>query len=254
MPVSAAHGTILRYRAGQSGDFEDVAYLADVQAPELRRESIDTTTHQSTSEESIPGVLKRYGNSTFTLLFDAADTEHAAILDSTEAGDIDGWNIVTPSGVRYGFVAFVTRWQPVTAMGDEALRVECEMDVTGEVWNTLPGQVVSDGYTKKARVAVLGAASLSAGELAQVGAAASRVWVIQPTAGDTQAGLIAELNKPGATLRFARDATNYIVGSIEEVVAVNTGNVARVQVTFFVAATTTGVVADDATGIEIEYA
>ena len=141
MAVIASHGASIEHQPLSTGVYSDIPEAYEVTPPELSRNPIDTTVHASTSERAIPSPLKRNGNLSFTILFDSANTVHQALKTSYDSGNVDGWRVNIPkTGVGSStqeFDGFVMRFNPVTGKEDEALMVEVEVDVTGDVTVTL---------------------------------------------------------------------------------------------------------------------
>lgn len=116
--ATLGHETVLKRGDGASIEgFTAVAAIAEVVPPSISRDSIDTTVHNTADRYRtfIPG-LRDGGEVTLRVLYDAAGTNHAELLDDLNDDVLHNYQIEFPSniGETWSFSAFITN------LGDEA--------------------------------------------------------------------------------------------------------------------------------------
>lgn len=116
--ATLGHETVLQRGDGASSEtFTAVAAIAEVVPPNISRDSVDTTVHNTADRYRtfIPG-LHDGGEVTLRVLYDASGTNHAELLDDMNDDVLHNYKIVFPSGIgeTWSFSGFVT------ALGDEA--------------------------------------------------------------------------------------------------------------------------------------
>lgn len=124
-----SHGTILA-----STTLGTIAEVGDIKGPELSRDDIDVTSHDSPDdfEEFINGI-KKSGNVTFKCFFVGSDPSHSGLWGLYSSGDSDGFTITTPvSADVLSFDAIVTGIGPDFPVNG-VVSADVTLKVTGAV-------------------------------------------------------------------------------------------------------------------------
>jgi hypothetical protein len=106
-----AYGTKIKRLNPVTLVYEEVPSLGDITGPELSRDWLDQTTHDSPGgyEEGIPTIL-RTGETRAPIIFDPSNSIHASLLADLNTNSKRTWRIVTPTPAAdyLQFEAFVT--------------------------------------------------------------------------------------------------------------------------------------------------
>jgi hypothetical protein len=129
--ATKSHGTILAIDG-----FGTIAEVGDIKGPELSRDDIDATTHDSPNdfEETISG-LKKSGNVTFKVNWNPSDPTHAgtgSLWDLYDTGVETAFTITTPRGDVVSFNASVAGIGPDFPVNG-LIAADITLKVTGEV-------------------------------------------------------------------------------------------------------------------------
>jgi len=129
--ATKSHGTILAIDG-----FGTIAEVGDIKGPELTRDDIDATTHDSPNdfEETIAG-LKKSGNVTFKVNWNPSDPTHAgtgSLWDLYGTGVETAFTITTPRGDVVAFNASVAGLGPDYPVNG-LISADIVLKVTGEV-------------------------------------------------------------------------------------------------------------------------
>ena len=133
--ATKSHGTLLAI-AG----FGTIAEVGDIKGPELSRDDIDATTHDSPAdyEETIMG-LKKSGNVTFKVNWNPSDPTHAgtgSLWDLYDSSDVPSpFTITTPRGDVIAFDASVAGIGPDFPVNG-LISADITLKVTGQVFVT----------------------------------------------------------------------------------------------------------------------
>jgi predicted secreted protein len=135
-----AFGTQFQRDSTGAGAYVTIASVADGDGPNLSRESIDTTTHDSPNQyrEFVKG-LKDGGDANITLNFDPAQLTHVALRGDFEEKNLRNYRIVfLPGDVDEATVTFAAM---ITDLGhawpvDDKLEQEITFKISGPpVWS-----------------------------------------------------------------------------------------------------------------------
>lgn len=134
--AKSSHGTKLKRGDGATPTegFTDVGGVLDISGPELDADEIETTAHDSTSEEFIMGVL-RSGNVTFDINYDPADTQHKGLISDRAAKTLRNFKLVFPDTSEIAFSAYVKGFKPNAPVNGK-LTASVTLRVSGAV--TMP--------------------------------------------------------------------------------------------------------------------
>jgi hypothetical protein len=133
--ATKSHGTLLAIVG-----FGTVAEVGDIKGPELTRDDIDATTHDSPDdfEESIAG-LKKSGNVTFKINWNPSDPTHGgtgSLWDLYGTGVETDFTITSPRGDELAFAATVQGIGPDFPVNG-LIAADITLKVTGEVLLTV---------------------------------------------------------------------------------------------------------------------
>lgn len=111
----AAIGTLLQRGNGASPEvFTTIAAVSDISGPKRKTDTIDTTSHDTTTGyKSFIGSLKEGGEVTGKLFFDPNDSTHNAtslgLIDLQDSRAVINWQIVFPTSPsrKYTFAGLV---------------------------------------------------------------------------------------------------------------------------------------------------
>jgi hypothetical protein len=123
---TAAYGTLLKQGVNT------IAKVSDITPPELLREVDEITNHSGAGWKEFLPTLKELAEFTITILYDSADTQHAALVTALTAGTLASYNITfTDTGAEvWTFSAYVTRFKLTTPL-DGANRAEVTLRPSG---------------------------------------------------------------------------------------------------------------------------
>lgn len=113
----AAKGTVLKMGDGASPEvFTAIAQIGDVDGPNSKRETVDTTHHGSASKEFVATILDA-GEVKFSINYDPAEATHknlaGGLIYAHQNGTLKNFKIDLPVLVVAGptFAAYVTDFQ-----------------------------------------------------------------------------------------------------------------------------------------------
>lgn len=103
MAKKSAFGSKLAIQVAQSGSYTDLANLKDISGPEISRETIDVTGHNSADgfTEFLAG-LGDGGEVSFELEFDPSLAAHDDLVDYASADEIHNFYLKAPGWVSTG--------------------------------------------------------------------------------------------------------------------------------------------------------
>ena len=121
---------------GQTESFATIAEVGDIKGPELTRDDIEATTHDSPNdfEELITG-LKKSGNVTFKINWNPSNPTHAgtgSLWDQYGNGEETNFQIISPRGDMLAFAAGVAGIGPDFPVNG-LVSADITLKVTGEV-------------------------------------------------------------------------------------------------------------------------
>ena len=130
-----SQGTLLKMGDGLTPEsFTTIAEVADIGGPSFSRESIETTSHDSTGgyREFIPG-LREGGEVTFTINFMPEDATHVAAIAQFDDDSVHNWELVYPilPSKKWVFAAFLTKFDTKAPVG-EKLSADLTLKVSGK--------------------------------------------------------------------------------------------------------------------------
>lgn len=133
-----SQGTLLKMGDGLSPEsFTTIAEVTDISGPSFSRESIETTSHDSTGgyREFIPG-LREGGEVTFSVNFMPGDTTHdqsTGMLNQFDDDNVHNWQVVYPTtpAKTWNFAAFLTKFDTKAPVGDK-LSADITLQVSGK--------------------------------------------------------------------------------------------------------------------------
>jgi predicted secreted protein len=137
MTKYSAYGTILEVDLLGGTAYGTIGYLDNIGGPNLARDSIDVTTHDSTSawREFVKG-LKDGGDISFDVVYDPTESTHDAttglLADFDNEGTIPAWRLTFPDGssTQWTFDGFLTGFSP-SEPKDDKLSASITVKVTG---------------------------------------------------------------------------------------------------------------------------
>lgn len=137
----AALGTQLQMGDGASPEgFTAMAHILDVQAPAVKLDTVDVTSHSSTWKEKVATLLDG-GDVTFSINYDPAEATHknlsGGLIYALTQKQLKNWKIRFPDQANsiIAFAAYVTEFQPEAPVTGK-LSAKLKLSVTGAV--TLP--------------------------------------------------------------------------------------------------------------------
>ena len=103
MAKAAAFGSKIAQQRLQTGSYADIAYVGDLNGPEISVEPIDVTTHDSANAftEYLAGLADA-GEVSFDLVFDSASSAHSVLYSDVAARLMHNWQIKLPGFVNTG--------------------------------------------------------------------------------------------------------------------------------------------------------
>lgn len=123
----SAHGTLV-FRNG-----DEIAELRDITPPPLTRNTIETTTQNSSDDSYVVGI-RRKGELTFNLGFlpsgEASHNSLAGLVKAWHDGSKDLYELVFADGASWSFSGFVTNIAP-TAPVDGGLEASVNIRPSG---------------------------------------------------------------------------------------------------------------------------
>lgn len=112
MSKNAAFGTMLRVGNGEVPEgFTTIGQVKDIEGPNMSRENIDVTTHDSPQgfREFIPS-LRDGGEVTFDIEYDPSLVTHGdtpeGLLGMFKTDNVPNWQLIFPIEGSYGFYGF----------------------------------------------------------------------------------------------------------------------------------------------------
>jgi predicted secreted protein len=126
--ATKSHGTLLAIAS-----FGTVAEVGDIKGPELSRDDIDVTSHDSPADyEELIGGLKKSGDVSFKINWAPGDGSHAALWDAYGTGALTSFTLTTPAGSVLAFDANVSGIGPDFPVNG-VVSCDIKLKVTGEV-------------------------------------------------------------------------------------------------------------------------
>ncbi|HVK21369.1 MAG TPA: phage tail tube protein [Actinokineospora sp.] len=132
MPGIDAFGTRLeRSNMSAPAVFTAIANIADLSSPELSRDTIEVTSHDSPDQyREYKGSLKDAGEVTATLNYDPGD--HDVLIGDLDDDDPRDYRMVWPDDIgSWAFAAIMTKFV-VKAPTDDKLSADVTFKVTGK--------------------------------------------------------------------------------------------------------------------------
>jgi predicted secreted protein len=138
-----AYGTALQIGNGATPElFTNIAQVADISGPSMSRDSIDTTTHQTTGhyKTAVPG-LRDGGEVTFSLNFDPSLGTHdeaTGIIAQYNDDLVHNYRLVYPQSALEGwaFSGFITKIDPKNPV-DKQITADITIKISGKpTWGT----------------------------------------------------------------------------------------------------------------------
>lgn len=136
MAKSAAFGTKLQVGAAAPGAYFDVGQVTRITGPGLSLDTIDVTTHDSTSawEEDKVGIL-RNGELSFDIILDPTNdvidfTNGSAMGYRMKNRTLTYHKLIFPDTTEWAFTAYVNGYEP-SAPHDGALTASLKLKLTG---------------------------------------------------------------------------------------------------------------------------
>ena len=133
-----AHGAAIQLGDGETSEsFTSIAEIKDLKPPPLSRDSIEVTSHGSTSgyKEFISG-LRDGGEVGFEcnwLPTNATQDEDTGLLDTFDDDDNHNWRIVLPDSIlTISFAGFITKFEPELPVTEQG-KLSISIKVTGAV-------------------------------------------------------------------------------------------------------------------------
>lgn len=129
------HETILKRGDGATSEaFTEVAAIKEIQPPQMTRDSVETTVHNTDDRYRtfIPG-LRNAGEVTMTIEYDPNADGHTSLLDDFNDDVTHNYEIDFPSsiGETWSFTGFPTALGEATPIGDVVTR-QVTFKVTGK--------------------------------------------------------------------------------------------------------------------------
>jgi len=133
----AAKGTILAYESATGPSvWSTIPAVGDFDLPLIgTKDEIDITSHDSTSEETMPGIARTPSISVPIITWDGTDTHHAAMRTRAAADTLTNFKIThtdTKVSTFSGYVKGITLGHPVNG----AFGATIEIKITGAVTYT----------------------------------------------------------------------------------------------------------------------
>ncbi|MGH3599813.1 MAG: phage tail tube protein [Pseudonocardiaceae bacterium] len=124
-------GTELARGDGESPEvFSAIANVTNIDGPELTRETLDVTAHDSPDEYmEFLGGLKDSGEVSLDVNYDPA--EHDTLVTDFASTDPINYTLTFPEGTEWAFAAIMTGFKP-SAPYDDKLAAEIKFKVTGK--------------------------------------------------------------------------------------------------------------------------
>lgn len=133
----SSHGTFVKMGDGGSPEtFTTIAEVGDIDLPEIKQDTEDTTSHDSGGWEEHIGTLLSGGEPKFSINWIPTSPTHdettgllAAILNKTRKN----WKIVLPSTVKtFAFTALLTSFKPKAPVKGK-LSADITLKISGAV-------------------------------------------------------------------------------------------------------------------------
>ena len=249
MAEQPGYGTRVRYGIGNHR--YDIGGLKAITGPRESVAKIDVTpqtdrANRTTARKFIPGRLLRIGNDVVLTVFLSGDPFQLRLRRDMRDKTVNSWVLNRPTGGAMGFDGIITAVEIHAPQEDDrAVEATYEVSVTGDVWKTIPGEVLETGYRRYLR-RTSATAYMPPASFAQLGSNPDDFydWILKP--GNTASHMSAEEwqelldRRRGAVLSLEKPDGKSIRGDIQRAILV--GNVIdrRVYVGFRSDATITG--------------
>jgi hypothetical protein len=130
----SAQGTLLRRQTSGAGAFAVIGELGDLTPPELSRNPIEVTTHDSDDNHYVVGI-RRTGELQVNIFFRPGLATHnslTGLIQGWDEGTRDIWEIEYPDGSTMMFSGFVINVGP-DAPVDDALSASVAIRPTNRI-------------------------------------------------------------------------------------------------------------------------